>query len=217
MFCPNCGSEESPLNQYCRACGANLNAVRAALERPDEITASAIGAREEIGRAVAAKIKETQSVAELRQLTWELLPLVTEFLESPDEKRAKREEQRLKRIRSGVITSAVGLGITLLVVLVGPVIKPDMLLLAPIGLLVFLIGLGIIINGLLFSVSRKKLPEQSTDAGKEKLLAQLSGTSKIPPVQFASPERRTAVPSSVTEHTTHQLSDKPVMLRPPAS
>ncbi len=213
MFCPSCGSEENQLNQYCRVCGANLNSVRVALEKPEEITASAISARDEIGRAVAAKIKETQSVSELRQVTWELLPVVAEFLESPAEKQSKREEKRLERIRSGVITTSVGLGITLLFLFVSLTIKPDALLFAPIGLLVFLIGLGIVINGLVFSVARKNAAEQSTDADRQKLLAQLSGASKIPPVQFASPERKT-FSSSVTEHTTHQLSDKPAMMRP---
>jgi uncharacterized membrane protein YvbJ len=54
MFCPSCGLEEGQLNQFCRACGADLRVVQVALETPDNITQSAVSAREEIGRAIAA-------------------------------------------------------------------------------------------------------------------------------------------------------------------
>lgn len=214
MFCPNCGSDESHLNQYCRGCGANLNAVRTALERPDAITASAVSARDEIGRAVAAKIKDTQTVVELRQVTWELLPVVAEFLESPDEKRAKREEKRLQRIRSGVVTAAVGLGAALIAMAVALSAGDEFIPLIGIGLFTFLVGLGIVINGLFFTIPRKNAPEQSLEAGKQKVIDRLRASSVIAPVPIAATEQR-AFSSSVTEHTTHQLSDKPALARPP--
>ena len=66
MFCPGCGLEEIQSNQFCRACGSDLRRVRAAVALPDSITASAVSARDEIGRAVAAKIRETESVHELK-------------------------------------------------------------------------------------------------------------------------------------------------------
>ena len=53
MFCPECGIEERTANQFCRACGVDLRRVRVAVESPDSITASAVSARDEIGRAVA--------------------------------------------------------------------------------------------------------------------------------------------------------------------
>ncbi len=112
MFCPSCSSEEHQPNQYCRACGTDLRSVRVALDRPDEITASAVSAREEIGRAIAAKIKETQSTDELKRVAVEVLPQIEKFLESP-------EEKRLRRVRAGVITALVGLGATVLLVLLG--------------------------------------------------------------------------------------------------
>ncbi len=74
MFCPSCGLEERQLNQFCRACGADLRNVRFALEKPDNITASAVSAREEIGRAVAAKIRETNSANELKKVAENVLP-----------------------------------------------------------------------------------------------------------------------------------------------
>jgi len=74
MFCPSCGSEERQASQYCRACGTDLRPVRVSLERPDSITVSAVSAREEIGRAVAAKIREVQNARELKKVAEDVLP-----------------------------------------------------------------------------------------------------------------------------------------------
>lgn len=60
MFCPSCGSEERQVSQFCRACGTDLRAVRATLEKPDAITASAVSARDEIRRAIADRIRELE-------------------------------------------------------------------------------------------------------------------------------------------------------------
>ncbi len=103
MFCPNCGIEETSVNQFCRACGTDLRSVRFAVESPDSITASAASARDEIGRAVAFKIRETQSVKELKKVVEEVLPEIEKFLESP-------EEKRLRRVRVGTLISSIGLG-----------------------------------------------------------------------------------------------------------
>ena len=74
MYCPDCGIEDRQTNQFCRACGADLRSVRVALESPDSVTASAASARDEIGRAVAAKIRETQSAYELKKVAEDVLP-----------------------------------------------------------------------------------------------------------------------------------------------
>src|SRR5437660_10607725 len=103
MFCPSCGSEERQATQFCRACGTDLRAVRVSLERPDSITASAVSAREDIGRAVAEKIREVEDAHELKRVAEDVLPQIEKFLESP-------EEKRLRRVRAGVITAATGLG-----------------------------------------------------------------------------------------------------------
>src|SRR6266480_1824044 len=104
MFCPSCGSEERQASQFCRACGTDLRGVRVGLERPDSITASAISAREEIGRAVAEKIREMEDARYMRRFAQYVLPKVDKFLESP-------EEKRLRRLRSGMITTLVGLAV----------------------------------------------------------------------------------------------------------
>src|SRR5512134_485138 len=106
MFCAGCGLEEVQWNQFCRSCGVDMRMIRNAMAMPDTITASAASAREEIGRAVAAKIRETRSAKELAKVTEEVLPEIEKFLESP-------EEKRLRRMRVGMILSSVGLGVAI--------------------------------------------------------------------------------------------------------
>ena len=103
MFCPGCGLEEIHSNQYCRSCGTDLRMARAGSEKPDNIMASAVSARDEIGRAIAAKILETNSIKELAKVAEEVLPQIEKFLESPTEK-------RLRRMRNGMIVSSIGFG-----------------------------------------------------------------------------------------------------------
>src|SRR6059058_5049747 len=115
MFCPSCGSEERQASQYCRACGTDLRPVRVSIERPDSITASAVTAREEIGRVFAEKIREVEDSRDLKRIAEDVLPQIEKFLESP-------EEKRLRRMRAGVVVAATGLGATLLATLLLTVI-----------------------------------------------------------------------------------------------
>src|SRR5215211_286093 len=110
MYCPSCGSDERQLSQFCRACGTDLRVVRNSLEHPDAITASAVSAREHIGMAIADQIRQMKSAKELERMAEDVLPPLEKFLESP-------EEKRLRRIRAGVITSAVGLGASIVVII----------------------------------------------------------------------------------------------------
>src|SRR6266508_2947037 len=108
MYCPSCGSEERQPSQYCRACGTDLRVVRRGLERPDTITASAVSAREQISQALADKIRQMESAKDLERVAEDVLPQLEKFLESP-------EEKRLRRVRAGVITALVGLGVSLVI------------------------------------------------------------------------------------------------------
>ncbi len=200
MFCPSCSSEEHQPNQYCRACGTDLRSVRVALDRPDEITASAVSARDEIGRAIAAKIKETQSTDELKRVAVEVLPQIEKFLESP-------EEKRLRRVRSGVVTASVGLGATVLLVLLGLQSPGDGLAMAGAGIIVFLIGLGIVLNRLAFTVARKSIPDNSLEALTQKALDK-SNVSDVVSTAELAPLDQLPLSSSVTDHTTYRLPEK---------
>jgi hypothetical protein len=204
MYCPTCGSEERQLSQYCRACGTDLRVVRRGLERPDTITASAVSAREQISQAMAEKIREMESAHDLKRVAEDVLPQIEKFLESP-------EEKRLRRVRAGVITATAGLGATLLIFLLSTQAH-DLIPFIALGVIAFLVGLGIVINGLVFTVPRKTLADRSADAESQRRLeaeggyaaSQLSGASQTTNDLPSSSDR--IVPrSSVTEHTTHQL------------
>jgi hypothetical protein len=199
MFCPSCGSEERQLSQFCRGCGTDLRAVRAGLERPDAITDSAATAREDIGRAIAEKIKELRGSTELKTMAEDVLPKIEEFLESP-------EEKRLRRMRKGVITTTVGLGAMLMFLLIALVMRKEEMLI-PIGAaaVAFVIGLGMIINGKLLTVQKKRLPDQSQEDVSQSMLDRLKGNAAHTPRELQPP---TTPPLSVIEHTTHKLSNE---------
>src|SRR6266853_6241877 len=164
MYCPSCGSEERQMSQYCRACGTDLRPVRVSLERPDSVTASAVTAREEIGRAMAAKIRDVDD-SHLHRIAEDVLPQIEKFLESP-------EEKRLRRMRNGVITAASGLGASVLGLLVIAALQdskaaeaiPLVAFLVGLGVLTFLIGSGLVLNGMLFTKPRQGLKDSTSDA-----------------------------------------------------
>lgn len=202
MYCPSCGSEERQLSQFCRACGTDLRVVRNSLENPDAITQSAISAREHIGMAVADKIRQMSSAKDLEKVAEDILPPFEKFLESP-------EEKRLRRIRSGVITAAIGLGATIVTFLM-TLDKIDIFPFVTPALVTFLVGIGLVVNGLLFTVPRKRLPGDAYDALSQKVLD--AGANRAPYEAPAAanltnelaPAGKSSL--SVTEHTTHHLS-----------
>ncbi|MGZ5434949.1 MAG: zinc ribbon domain-containing protein [Pyrinomonadaceae bacterium] len=204
MYCPSCGSEERQASQFCRACGVDMRAVRMSLERPDSITASAVSARDEIGRAVADRIRSVADAAELKIVADSVLPQVEKFLESP-------EEKRLRRVRAGTIISATGLGAgTLGLIMSAVVTGPDIeaaLWIGGLGITAFTLGLGFILNGLLFTKPRKALDDRSPDARMPNVLdagyqppASISDARATTTSNLASEKG-----ASVTEHTTLNL------------
>src|SRR6267378_1458909 len=182
MYCPTCGSEERQISQYCRACGTDLRVVRRGLERPDTITASAVSAREQISKMMAEKIREMEGSRELKQVAEDVLPQIAKFLESP-------EEKRLRRVRAGVVTAASGLGAALLIFLMS-VGSHDLIPFIALGVIAFLIGLGLIINGLVFTVPRKTLADGSDDAESQREL-EASGQSAYPANQLSASSQTT--------------------------
>ena len=208
MFCPSCGSNEQT-SQYCRACGTDLRPVRTTLERPDSITASAVSAREEIGRAVADKIRQVEDTRDLKRVAEDVLPQIEKFLES-------YEEKRLRRVRAGVIVGASGIGTCILGVVMSASLRgPDAeasLILLGLGAIAFAIGLALVLNGLLFTRPRKGVEDNSSDADLQNLLdagyaaPQLRSSSEAPSFRAQTTSNLAQAPgSSITEHTTHHL------------
>lgn len=201
MYCPSCGLEERQLSQYCRGCGTDVRAVRNTLERTDSITASAVSAREQLGLAIADRIRELKT-KDLEHFAEDVLPQIEKFLESP-------EEKRLRRVRAGVVTAGVGVGWSTIVFIIAMGDSNVLPMLGP-GIIVFMIGLAVIINGLLFTVPKKELPAHIDDALGQRQFESLSNqhpaqlrafTNELTPVGKTSP-------GSVTEHTTHHLGAK---------
>ena len=205
MYCPTCGSEERQLSQYCRACGTDLRVVRRGLEQPDTITASAVSARDQISRALADRIRQMETAKELEHVAEDVLPQLEKFLESP-------EEKRLRRVRAGVITALAGLGAAFLIFLAS-IEANDLIPFIALGLIAFLVGLGMVINGLVFTVPRKRLADRSAEAKSQKELeAAIQSASPAGRLSSYSPTTndlnspdQIAARPSVTEHTTHHL------------
>jgi hypothetical protein len=210
MYCPSCGSEERQLSQFCRACGTDLRIVRNSLENPDAVTQSAVSAREHIGMAVADKIRQMSTAKELERVAEDVLPHFEKFLESP-------EEKRLRRIRAGIVTAAIGLGATI-ILLVMAMDKGDILPFVTPALITFLVGIGVIVNGLIFTVPNKSLPGDAYDALSQKVLDSGANMNRLPyeaPAAASLPAgtnlTNELAPSqrsqpSITEHTTHHLN-----------
>lgn len=199
MYCPSCGSEERQASQYCRACGTDLRPVRVSLERPDSITASAVSAREEIGRAVADQIRRVEDARELKKVAEDVLPEIEKFLESP-------EEKRLRRMRVGTIISTVGLGATIGMIIMSfaaqTADKEGFMLASGLGVVTFFIGLGFLLNALFFTRLRKDVSDHSDDARTQNVL----DAGYAPPQLKSQTTSNLAQPaSSVTEHTTLHL------------
>jgi len=208
MFCPSCGAEDRQSTQFCRACGTDLRVVRTSLERPDAISASAASAREEIGRAIAEKIREMEGSRDLKRVAEDVLPQIEKFLESPG-------ERRLRLRQAGVITAATGLGVGLGALLLSSALFNHELiqltvLFVAFGIITFLVGLGLMVtNDRRFGGQRGEASDRS-EAQRQGLLDE-----KLPPQLRAGEVERTPTTSnlmnaapSVTEHTTHHLKSQ---------
>ena len=210
MFCPSCGVKEDQLIQFCRTCGTDLRVVRGSLEQPEQAAASSAAAREEVARAVAVKIQEGN--------WWQvgmMVPEVERLFESPQDRYVRllheAEAKRLRLLRAGVITAATGFG-TILLFLMASLAKPDLLLLAGPSLLVLIIGLGILINGLLFTVPKTLQNDRRSKKQKQDLFASAAGNFASTPGD-RTPARPSFLPAPVTEHTTRHLSSE--LIEPP--
>ena len=202
MYCPSCGSEERQLSQFCRACGTDLRVVRNSLERPDAITASAVSAREQIGLAVADQIRQLRSAKDLEHVAEDVLPSFEKFLESP-------EERRLRRLRAGVITASIGFALSL-IVFFAALNESDFFPFMVPGFITFMVGIGMVINGLIFTVPRKELPGTAYEALAQQALdsSQNRARHEAPAASHLTNELAPNAPPqlvSITEHTTHHL------------
>src|SRR5262245_15411167 len=93
MFCPRCGSSQGDELRFCKACGANLHAVRKAIETRET------GEKFDWSKTWVADMLMSGEEAERRQLELERRRVITPAL------------RRYQEIKAGVIVSSVGFGV----------------------------------------------------------------------------------------------------------
>jgi len=169
------------------------------IDRTDGVTSSAVSAREEIGRAFAAKIRDLKSGKDLKIVTENVLPEIEKFLESPAEK-------RLRRIRTGAIIMLVGIGVFLAFGFLGMAKDggdDGLLFISGLGVVAGSIGLAFLVNGLFFTIAGGDTADATEEAERKKLLDSLSSDKQLPDASVFS----------TTEHTTQHLDEKIPVLR----
>ncbi|HXF40642.1 MAG TPA: hypothetical protein VN687_13070, partial [Blastocatellia bacterium] len=148
----------------------------------------------------ADRIRELETGDDLKRVAEDVLPQIEKFLESP-------QQRRLRGIRTGVVTSAIGLGATLFF-LVWSMNEKDMFFMIGLGVTAFLIGLGLILNALLFTVPKQNVPLPLSDAHPRALIDDAPNRVLQVKRELTTAEPL-GPPPSVTEQTTHHLSDSP--------
>jgi|ERR1041384_5683422 len=194
MFCPRCGSTQSEELNFCKACGANLYAVKQAVD-----------------------MREPGQPFDWSK-TW-----VQEMFLSQEEKRRRKAEmeqqrgitpevKRYNEIKAGVIVSSVGVALIIfLSVFMGGLIAsgniaPDaaqiLSRLWVAGVIPLFVGFALMINGIIVS---KKLVEAAR-RGREPEPGQLENESTPSLLRPANTNEFLPSRFSVTEDTTKHLS-----------
>ncbi len=189
MFCPQCGANQSEELKFCNLCGANLQAVR--------------------------EVVATRETGE--KFDWSKTWVAEMFLSEEERKRRNHqlehergvtpEVKRYNEIKAGIITMCVGLGAAIFlfvfmqgIILSGQNPPGDNEILSRIwiaGVIPFLIGLGIIINGVFIS---KKIVEAVRRESPTTLKPMASG------VQVAEAEPRILNSADTTEFVSPNFS-----------
>jgi hypothetical protein len=191
MLCPRCASNQSDDIKFCTSCGANLQAVRQVLEIRDT------GRKFDWTDTWVAEMFMSGKAAELRKQEIERSMGITP------------EVKRYKEIKAGVILSSIGVGLAifLFVFMQGIVgrVDPDV---APIitriwiaGIIPFMIGLALILNGLVVS---KKIVEAFER--EQKRTGTLDESPAPRSLESADASEFIPVNLSVTDQTTRHLT-----------
>ncbi|HSE30876.1 MAG TPA: zinc ribbon domain-containing protein [Pyrinomonadaceae bacterium] len=193
MFCPRCGSSQDEELKFCKSCGANLYAVRLAVDsrQTDE--------KINWNKTWVAEMFASSAEAVKRQKELERLQGITP------------EIKRYNEIKAGVITSSVGVALMIFlaifmqgIILGGKVPNDTAEILSRIwvaGVIPVFIGLALIFNGYFVS---KKMIEAAKREGRE--TGELPGaTLDTPSLKPANTTEFAPTRLSVTEDTTRHL------------
>ena len=231
MFCPQCGTESSTGQQYCRSCGANLKFIGKAVSLSEAIARSDRGPLPRIKEMVQGMKVDMMQSPRAEQMSDEVSgaldrmnkEIVSSFQvhtqagivagakggEPPEQ---RRENHIVKGTAS--LFSGVGLMIFLYYFSAALVLKipPDVLVqipfeVEPVARMIWLIGLIPTLSGLGRLTAGLLI---GTRRDEPKPLAEADATP-----QFAPPTEtpREFAPSSVTENTTELLDEKTPLRR----
>lgn len=191
MICPRCASNQGDDIKFCTSCGANLQAVREALQVPD-----AAGKFNWNNTWVAEMFMSGQA-NELRKREMERQLGITP------------EVKRYNEIKAGVIVSCVGVAVSIFLFFLmnaiayqnpqnGELLRSVWLA----GLIPFMVGIALIINGVV--VSKKMVEVIEREQNKTKSLEEGAA-----PRGLKSPDTNEFVPVnfSVTDQTTRHLEN----------
>ena len=190
MYCPQCGSTQTDELNFCKSCGAHLQAVRTALvagANPEKFDWN----KTWLAEMLMSSEESTRRAAEIERLQGK----------TP-------ETKRRNEIKAGVITASAGisLSIVLSVIMEAIVINGRLSELAAdilsrvwiVGLIPVFVGIALIVNGVF--ISKKGVSVDTPgEAAKNAEPGQLpsADTNHLPP----------AIPFSVTDSTTRHLDE----------
>ena len=198
MICPRCASNQSDDIKFCTSCGANLQAVREAMAAADA------GKKFDWSNTWVADMFMSGQAAEMRKLEMERRLGITP------------EVKRYNEIKAGVIVSCVGIGVSIFLFFLMQAIAAQ----APAqsaeilrsvwlaGFIPFMVGVGLIINGVV--VSKKMVEVMEREQNRQKGLEE--GTA---PRGLRSADTNEFIPTnfSVTDQTTRHLESSERKIR----
>ncbi len=192
MICPRCASNQSDDIKFCTFCGANLEAVRQALESRES------GKKFDWSDTWVAEMFMSGKAAELRKQEIERRMGITP------------EIKRYQEIKAGVIVSSIGVAIAIFLAvfmqgIVGKVDPDEARILERVwiaGIIPFMVGLALIVNGLV--VSKKMVEIQNREQSRQEGLEEGPTPRGL---RAADPSEFIPTRVSVTEGTTRHLSN----------
>jgi len=192
MLCPRCSSNQSDEIKFCTFCGANLQAVREAMDAPE-------GKKFDWSNTWVAEMFMSGQANEIRKREMERQLGITP------------EVKRYNEIKAGVIVSSVGIAVTIFLYILMQGIaqnaRPeDAAILTRIwvaGLIPFMVGLALIINGVVVSkrmveiMERERKEPKTLEGGPTPRGLRPADTNEFIPANMGS----------VTDQTTRHLEN----------